>query len=372
MDVATLERQILRKLRQPENISRCLLAERLDIARSTAGRRVDSLIKRGLLHESGVESRAGVGRPRRYLEFNPDHGGFMGLDFDARRVHGVVIDFAHRLIFQQSVKLPANPSTAQVIKKIRALEKLLAGKAGELSILGIGLGVPGRVHRETLTALEYPYIRAWKDIELPTELGLDADLMVIENNTRVGALGEYWFGQNAGAADLLCLNIRTGISASVIANGSLVSGNHEIAGEIRRWPTWNPMSDKFGSSSLEDSATIRAISKHAESPEDADWKTFCSACKNGESKALKKLSAIASMHAGAAAMALQLTDPQVVVINGWFIELGELYLKRVETAAVRGLEKHWLPKPAIQLSALGEYAGAMGAAALASESYVPK
>jgi len=371
MDVPTLERLILRTIRKGDQVSRRELADTLDIARSTAGRRVDSLIERGLLYESGTETRSTVGRPRRFLEFDPKYGGFMGLDFDARRIHGVVINFGHEVVVQESVKLPPQPNAKYTIKKIRQLKQSLREKAGKLPILSCGMGVPGRVHRESLTALEYPFIEGWKDINLGEALEGACEDLRIENNTRANALGEYWFGRNAGSANLLCLNVRTGISAATIANGVLISGGNEMAGEIRSWPAWNPLKNKGLTDGLEDSATIRAISEQAQSTDDDEWKEFCAACNRKDKSALTKLESIASFHGGAAAMALQLTDPHAVVITGWFTQLGELYLGYVQKAATKALEGHWNTQPTLQLSTLGEYAGALGAAAMASYGFTP-
>ena len=173
MDVPTLEHLILRKLRSGGQISRRDLADQLDIARSTAGRRAESLIERGLLYESGVEERSTVGRPRRFLEFNAEFGGFMGIDFDARRAHGVVIDFAHNVIARRSIKVPANPNAKNALQTIRQLKKKLSDRAAGLTILKCGMGIPGRVNRERRIALEYPFIENWKDIDLKTEFGGD-------------------------------------------------------------------------------------------------------------------------------------------------------------------------------------------------------
>ena len=49
MDPTTLENLIVREIRKAKDISRKDLAERLGIAKSTAGRRIDSMIERGIV-----------------------------------------------------------------------------------------------------------------------------------------------------------------------------------------------------------------------------------------------------------------------------------------------------------------------------------
>ena len=57
MDPATLERLIVKEIRKSKEISRRDLADRLGIAKSTAGRRIDSMIERGIVRETGIEER---------------------------------------------------------------------------------------------------------------------------------------------------------------------------------------------------------------------------------------------------------------------------------------------------------------------------
>ena len=67
MDPATLEALIVKEIRKAKEISRRDLAEKLAIAKSTAGRRIDSMIERGIVREIGIEDRKEAGRPRRFL-----------------------------------------------------------------------------------------------------------------------------------------------------------------------------------------------------------------------------------------------------------------------------------------------------------------
>ena len=223
-------------------------------------------------------------------------------------------------------------------------------------LCGVGIGVPGHIRREPRLGLYYPFVEGWRNVDLSQELDLEPAILHIENNTRAVALGEYWLGPYTGTDQILCLSVRTGISAAVIANGVLVTGRHEMAGEIRGWPVGD---DEW----LEKVASARAVTD-GELPGSDRWKEFVAACREGDEEALATLSTAAKHHADAVARMIQLLDPAVVFLSGTFTELEELYLGRVRSAVAAALEGHYFSPPPILPTTLGEFAGAHGAAAL--------
>lgn len=362
MDPATLERLIVKEIRKAKEISRRDLADRLGIAKSTAGRRIDSMIERGIVRETGIEERKEVGRPRRFLDLVGGYGAYAGFDFDGRHLHGVLIDYAQQVVERRKVRLSSDPAREEVIGHLRQIISEFQRHPTVSPVIAIGVGVPGHVRRESRTSVYYPFITDWRNVDLAAELELDPGILHIENKTHAILLGEYWLGPLAGAANLVCINVRTGISAAVIANGLLVAGEHEMAGEIRGWP----VSDEDW---LEKVASIRAVID-GESPGSDRWIEFVAACGAGDEDALAMLSTAAAHHGAAAARLVQMLDPRAVFMAGPFTELESLYLDRVRAAVSSALEGHYFNAPPIVAASLGDSAGAHGAAALAA-SEVP-
>jgi predicted NBD/HSP70 family sugar kinase len=360
MDPATLEHLIVKEIRKAKEISRRDLAVTLEIAKSTAGRRVDHMIERGILRESGTEDRREAGRPRRFLELRGEHGAFIGFDFDARHLFVVLLDFAQNTLTKRKIALSPKPSKEEVILLLRKQIEELVQSIKPVPVLGIGIGVPGQIRREDRIALKYPYIEDWENVDLLAELDLRRTSLHIENNTRALALGEYWIGSHAGAPHLVCINVRTGISAAIIANGALISGQHEKSGEIRAWNVTGPDGTRDW---IERLGSVMAVSVDGG---EKLWTKFVTACRAGDEKALEHLSKISAYHGDAAARIVQLLDPEVIFFSGPFTELGELYFDRVREATVAALEGHYFSLPEIRPVTLGEYAGAHGAAALAA------
>ncbi len=365
MDPATLEYLIVREIRKAREISRKDLADLLDIAKSTAGRRIDSMIERGLVTEIGTETKKEVGRPRRFLALRGDFGGFIGLDFDARNLFAVFIDFAQTTLLQKKIRLSDHPTKEEVLAHFRNLIAEFNANSEGIPIRGIGIGVPGFIHRETRTGLKYEFIEDWKDVELLKELDLSPALLQIENNTRAVALSEYWLGPHSAAKHMVCISVRTGISSAVIANGELLSGLNEKAGEIRGWMV--PTGDRETPSShcIEKVGTMRAV-MNGGGVTDESWQKFLKNCREGDRDALDLLTRLAGMHGDVAARFVQLLDPEVIFFSGPFTELDDVYLDHVRVATGAALKGHYFATPPIRKVSLGEFAGAHGAAALAA------
>lgn len=364
MDPATLERLIVREIRKATAISRRDLADHLEVARSTAGRRVDSLIARGLVKENGIEEKSEAGRPKRFLGLCGEFGRFIGFDFDARHVYAVLTDFAQVKVSEKTIRLAAQPSKDEVLTILKETIEEFRSECGEIEILGYGIGVPGRINQTDRVGISYPYIKDWNDVDLGMELGLSHELLHIENNTKTIALGEYWLGHEVPPEHLVCVNIRTGISTAVISNGHMLRGCHEMAGEIRGWRITGIEDSVW----LEDGASVRSILNNDDLK---GWRTYVRECLNDDTAALDKLRKLIPYHADTISRLVQLADPELVVIAGAFNELGDLYLEALRLATKEALSKHYFEPPPINFVSMGEITGALGAAALAAKSYKP-
>lgn len=358
MDPVTLESLIVREIRKAKQISRRDLAEKLSIAKSTAGRRIDSMIGRGLVLESGIEDRRGVGRPRRFLALRGGYGAYAGFDFDARHLYGVLVDFDQATIERRKIRFSAQPDRDEVLARIGETLAEFRSLPACPRLIGTGIGIPGHVRRGERIGLYYPYVEGWRNVDLASELGIDPAFLQIENNTRAVALGEYWLGPWTGTDHLLCLSVRTGISAAFVANGALVTGGHEMAGEIRGWPVG-------GDLWLEKAASVRSVID-GELPGGDKWHDFVSQCREGGAGALATLATAARHHGEAVARMVQLLDPSAVFLSGPFTDLDALYLDRVRSAVAGALDGHFFNPPPIRPASRGEFSGAHGAAAMAA------
>ena len=299
---------------------------------------------------------------------------FFGVDFEARSLFGVAVDFSQNTIARHTITHQRPPSSDQLIHSIKLLLQHLHDEVGKRPPLAIGLGVPGQVDPDKGMALHYEHISGWDNIPLSDEINSAFKVPVfLDNNTRTMILAERWFGAAAGCNDLICINVRTGLSVAVISDSNLLRGSHNLAGEIRGWhapPGHNSNEQKL----LEEVGALSAILEpYIGEGNDltAAWSRFRDQLEFKDSDTLKKLADIASVHGDLAATLAQLLNPEKIILTGPLSEIGDNYLDLVKAASKAALEDLPFTPPSIQLSTLGMYSGAVGAAALALQQWTP-
>lgn len=375
-DNAEFGAEIIRQVRDHEALSRVELARVLGVAASTIGRHVDSLISAGYFTET-LEPTREAGRPPTKLRPDPKRGCFLGVDFNAGGMFATMVDFAQKTINQRRMKLDGDKGAeVMMTQMLGALREMRDETA--LPLLAVGLAVPGRVDTRRGVGLKYVHVPDWEDIpvtETTTRvLGAPA---FIENNIRTMALAERWFGEGRGCTELICLGVRYGVAAGVIRDGQLATGHLELGGEIRGWncPVFNAIDEKWEwrpGQVLEKYASIGGVLKRDAElrGKELDLEGWISAVQKEDKHALIALREVSAIHGWVVSQMVQLIDPELVVLAGPLTTLGDTYLSAVSNFALQ-FESDYHPSVAIRTSELGEFAGAVGAAALALERWRP-
>jgi N-acetylglucosamine repressor len=393
--MASVESEILKQVRAHPGISRVSLARKLQIAPSTAGNYTARLIAEGFIIEDPDKADFEMGRPPTALRLNPDGGQFIGVDFEARNIMAMAVDFSDHPLKQAHKDIEQSDSVQDIIQKIEeAIEQVLPDNHGRL--LAIGVGVPGLVNPGKGIAVHYKYISDWQNVALAAPLAKKFGVPVyLENNARSMALAELWFGQGRGQSDWLCIGIRSGIGAGIVAGGQLQRGANNRAGEIGRWICPNLPKAGFVFSSngettakkleLQEVASVRAITGALERARQAGKKTLLSrrdgplnfeavldAAKQRDHLTLGII-AVAAETLGWAVSELSFAlNPSRVILAGPLTLLGEIMLQPLRQCAQELLQESGADVPAIVNSTMGEYSGALGAAALAVHEWKPR
>jgi predicted NBD/HSP70 family sugar kinase len=264
-------------------------------------------------------------------------------------------------------------------------------------VLGIGIGVPGSIDPKNQIALAYAHINGWKNIPLGERLTKKFKVDVfLENNIRSMALAEMWFGQARGLENFVCLGIRTGIAAGIVVRGRVLHGKNNLAGEVGDWlcPV-GPIERKSnglqnnwscaGLQALEDIASVPAILKAVEEAckkndtAGLDVKkgalTFddvSRAATEGNDGVVQIVQNVAQTLGWVVCQIDAVFNPQKVILAGPLVALGDALLKPLQQAVERFSSELQLEPPVVVNSALGEFNGALGAAALALHEWKPK
>ncbi len=397
--IAKAESSLVRQVRMRESVSRVELARDLKLAPSTVGVYVDRLIKEQVLQEGRKAQRA-AGRPRTILELNPEAGDFIGVDFDARQMVIVAVDFAQQIQQQTVQRLLVSDTATQVMKKI---EVAIAAMSRGRRVLGIGVAVPGTIDSQRGVAVHYAYIRGWKNVPLVERLSQRFRVPIqLENNIRAMALAEQWFGEAQGVDHFVCLGIRSGIGAGIVINGQLHRGQDDLAGEIGGWPceagcgsceSFEPQGRTPSATrvrrqgefaTLEEVASVRSILNQLTVAVRAGTPTCLALKRNqvtldemlrgaidSDPLVLKVLDRAAQAVGRVISQISLLLNPNKVIIAGPLTQLTDAFLQPVAKVVNEWITPLHAKVPHVVASQFGSHGGALGAAALAVHQWKP-
>lgn len=385
---------ILQCVRANDGISRVRLAKKLGLAPSTVGLYVERLVSNSYLIESEKTSPRS-GRPAIILRTNSDGGQFIGVDFEARNIMAVAVDFSDQPLRDSHYYIEHEDSVEVVIKKIaQAISDVMPEDSSRA--LAIGVGVPGIVNSTIGVASQYKYIKGWKDVPLADHLSQRFGIPVfLENSVRSMALAELWFGQGRGINNFLCVGVRSGVGAGIIVNGELFYGAHHGAGELGRIRVslnddifkrhlYNISDGKEDSLELQDLVSARAIRARLERAIASGKESILCRLKEririaDVTQAVQQRDALTRGIVENAAVILGrcvgdlvlVLDPAKVILAGPVALWGNVFLDAFKEAVESAVTSAGLTIPRIVTSSMGDYSGALGASALALHKWKP-
>ncbi len=224
---------ILNKIRLSKQISRAEIAKETGITAPTVSSIVKELIEERLVKETQLGVSSG-GRKPTMLQLNDNGYYVIGIDAGTRSVRGAICDILGNFIVRTEVDVPeivdSNQYLAAMSKVIQTL--LDQFEFTQEDIIGIGIAMHGVIDIEegivvhsSNTKLDHVPVREI----IEEEYGFP---VMLENNSRLLALGEYWFGDFGEIDRFLVVNVGLGLGSGLIENNQLVHGAHNLAGEI--------------------------------------------------------------------------------------------------------------------------------------------
>lgn len=115
---------------------------------------------------------------------------------------------------------------------IKDLAKFVLELATGKKIQAVGLGIPGLLDVDRGICLSSCNL-GWQNVHISRELSREIGAPVlIDNDARLAALGEWSQGQAQNCRDFIYLTIGTGIGSGIVTNGQLLRGANWSAGEV--------------------------------------------------------------------------------------------------------------------------------------------
>ncbi len=307
---------------------------------------------------------------------------FAGLDLGASDLKYGLVDSSGSILISKKQK--TEKGQKGIAAQLRAAASELFSIAGQKGwrIGRIGCGSPGAVNFETGEIIgNSPNIPGWAGANLKKILdGLGCPVYA-DNDANCAAWAEYLFGAARSSRSALCVTVGTGIGGGLILDGKIYRGASFSAGEVGHTTVvFNGERCACGNRGcLEKYASVTALLKaakeHLAENKKSKLKSFlengkltvealAAAALNKEKSAIRLIERQAACLAAGLASAINLVNPERLIVGGGFPDLYPEFLKMVE----KEIRKREFPAAVGNLkilkAELGNQAGVVGAAFL--------
>jgi glucokinase len=231
-------------------------------------------------------------------------------------------------------------------------------------ISAVGVVVPGIYYAAT-GQVWAPNLPGWDHIPLRDDLAAKLPVpIVIDSDRAAYVTGEQWLGVARGLTHVIFLAVGTGIGAGIISGGRLIRGAGDIAGAVGWFaldPRMKEIYESIGCFEAESAGpafarkaggglTTEAVIERARHGD--------TACRQIVDEAIQYLAmGIANL--------VSVLNPQMIVLGGGLMQAGDLFLEPLRREMLHWAQPIAAKQVRIELSALGEDSGLLGAARLA-------
>ncbi len=226
-------RTVMDRIRLDAPLSRAEVSARTGLNRSTVSSIVSELMDQGYIKETTLQDPK-IGRPGMLLQFNPAGGCAVGIELGVEFISIILTNFVAEVIWRKRILLSEDTNQFQIVEYAETLinEAIMTGKEQGLSLLGIGVGVPGLVDQSQGKLIFAPNL---KMNNMPLRLMWTQRFntpVFVENEANSAALGEYFFGSAHDKTDFIYMSTGAGLGGGIMIGGQLFKGSTGYAGEI--------------------------------------------------------------------------------------------------------------------------------------------
>jgi predicted NBD/HSP70 family sugar kinase len=388
-DQATVRRSnlglVLRHLRDSGPRSRARIAQETGLNKATVSSLVAELTERGLLSAGDVDRAGSVGRPGLIVHLDGRSICGIGVELNVDYAAALVLDLRGEVLFEHRVALDVPVlGPEKTLDEVAGLviEAVHAATAHGATPAGLTVAVPGLVRSVDGVATYAPNI-GWHDVPVLDGLRarVDVDFPVrVENDANLSAIAEWAMGSEARTPDLVYLTGEVGVGGGVIVAGELLRGAGGLSGEVGHTSLGDPdlVCGCGRRGCWETVVGLAALLREAADPDDPvhdparDLETrlaeVARRAETGDERTLSALAQVGTALGTGAAVLINLFNPQVVILGGYFAVLGRFFIEPVTTELRARVFGPDLAGARVVLSTLGFTAAVRGGAHVALES----
>src|SRR3954453_4276815 len=366
--------RVIHALRDEGLISRAEIARRTGLSRSTVSSLVSELQADGLVVERPQPAAAHGdqgGRPPILLSFDASAGVAVGIDFDHHHLRVAVSDLSSRILAERELGLDTDHLAHEGLDAAADLVTQVLAEAGldHSRVIGAGMCLPGPIHRPTGVVGSTAILPGWVGVAAADEMRRRLDLpILVDNDANLAALAEAAFGAGRDAKDLVYLMISSGIGAGLVLNGRLYRGAEGLAGELGHVlvDAGGPVCRCGNRGCLETVAGTDALAEllRRSHGEGLDGRTIVRLAREGDLGCRRVLGDAGRAIGKAAAMLVNVLNPELLIVGGDLSEAGDLLLDGVRESLNRSALPTAAQAATVVAGTLGDRAEVLGAIAL--------
>ena len=333
-------------------ISRTRLVALSDYRPASVTDIIKDLLEEKLIVETGSYS-AGHGRKRVMLGMNKAYLCGLGMSFSADVVTFLVAQVDGVILKQTSMPIDRTQSREEMVEQISCQAAALLAEYPDKQMVGIGIGDPPHdptgYERDRSLLVNYSHYNDWVYQLLKPRLETLTGLRVeTYSGVTLSAVAEQRFGVAKGAQNFICVELSNGIGSSICCNGIPVAGNAGVAGELGhtvvdfdQGPQRLCYCGKPGcaESTTAYPALVAQLKKALDGgvfstlrSEEITVESIRKAVEEGDRMCMHYVRQTARRLGVVISNAVNLLNPELVVLYGFMLELGDYFLKELESA----------------------------------------
>ncbi len=256
---------------------------------------------------------------------------------------------------------PATPGTV-CVALVEAIEALDPDRRASI----VGIGLPGPMDVEARVARVCINLPGWEEVPLADWLEPRLQRRVtLANDGNCALVGEAWKGAAKGYSDVVMLTLGTGVGGGVMLSGQLFTGHNGAAAEpgLIGLDPEGPPCNSGNRGSLEQFASISALRRLW----DGDPAELAALAANGDAEAQAVWSRYGSTLGVGISSLVYMFTPELVLVGGGISGAATHFLPSVRKEVAQRVQAMSRQGLRIDVCALGNGAGRLGAARLAIE-----
>lgn len=331
---------ILKLLKNDGPMSRASISKEIGIVRSTVSEICNDMVANNIILE-GKKVEGNLGKRPTLIYFNKDYYYFVSIVITIREANIVVCNLIGEIIEEETIQYSVEEVSAKKITEtvFKKTDRIIS-KIGIEKICLISLGSPETFNTRTGKIKWAPYISDWVGMDL-RELFFERYKIdvILKDHVKLETIGEQW-KSFSNFSNIIYIVVTYGIGSGIIIDGQIREGKSGYLGEI----AFLPVAENFDYNELlngnknlgyfESKCDIRVITEIVKEYIKANnlqynisnFSDIASLYNlKTEIRDLINNSIIRTLALGIASLVITL-DPELVVINGEIVELGQDFL----------------------------------------------